>query len=71
MNPVAVVLSTAGGVGLIGLALLDALAALFSHVKRGTLSHVLVRAMWSICHRLPGTGALRLAGRPRQPRVGW
>lgn len=62
MNPVAVVLSTAGGVGLIGLALLDAFAALFSHVKRGTLSHALVRAMWSTCHRLPGTGGLRLAG---------
>ena len=62
MNPAAVVLSTASGVGLIGLALLDAFAALFSHVKRGTLSHALVRAMWSACHRLPGTGALRLAG---------
>ena len=62
MNPVAVVLSTAGGVGLIGLALLDAFAALFSHVRRGTLNHTLVRAMWSTCHRLPGTGGLRLAG---------
>jgi hypothetical protein len=62
MNPAAMVLSTAGGVGLIGLALLDAFATFFSHVKRGALSHVLVRAMWSTCHRLPGTGALRLAG---------
>jgi voltage-gated potassium channel Kch len=62
MNPAAVVLSTAGGVGLIGLALLDAFATFFSHVKRGALSHALVRVMWSTCHRLPGTGALRLAG---------
>ena len=56
------VLSTACGVGLIGLALLDAFATFFSHVKRGALSHALVRAMWSTCHRLPGNGALRLAG---------
>jgi len=62
MNPAAMVLSTAGGVGLIGLALLDAFATFFSHVKRGALSHALVRAMWSTCHRLPGTGALMLAG---------
>jgi voltage-gated potassium channel Kch len=62
MNPAATVLSTAGGVGVIGLALLDAFATFFSHVERGALSHTLVRAMWSTCHRLPGTGALRLAG---------
>ena len=62
MNPAAMVLSTACGVGLIGLALLDAFATFFSHVKRGALSHALVRAMWSTCHRLPGTGALGLAG---------
>src|SRR3954454_20533233 len=61
MNPAAMVLSTAGGVGLIGLALLDAFATFFSHVERGALSHTLVRAMWSTCHRLAGTGALRLA----------
>jgi hypothetical protein len=62
MNPAATVLSTAGGVGVIGLALLDAFVTFFSHVERGALSHTLVRAMWSTCHRLPGTGALRLAG---------
>ena len=62
MNPAAMVVSTAGGVGVIGLALLDAFATLFSHVERGALSHTLVRAMWSTCHRLPGTSALRLAG---------
>jgi hypothetical protein len=62
MNPAAVLLSTAVGVGLIGLALLDAFAALFSHVKRGTLSQALVRATWSTCHRLPATGALKFAG---------
>jgi hypothetical protein len=62
MNPAAVVLSTAGGLALIGLALLDAFATLFSQVMRGPLSQALVRAMWSTCHRLPGTGALRLAG---------
>ncbi|PVZ06330.1 potassium channel family protein [Actinomycetospora cinnamomea] len=62
MNPASAVLSSFVGAALIGLALFDVFATLFSHPRRHSLSRAVVAATWSACHRLPGSRALAFAG---------
>jgi voltage-gated potassium channel Kch len=50
------------GAGLVLLALLDVFGTLFTHTDRRAIGHALIRAIWSICHRLPSRRALTLAG---------
>jgi hypothetical protein len=57
-----VALSTVAGAGVIGLALVDVFVTLFWHAEHRGLSHVLIRAVWVVCHRLRRRRALTIAG---------
>ncbi|WP_433038164.1 ion channel [Actinomycetospora sp. CA-053990] len=62
MTPTSVVLSSGVGVALIATALFDVFATLFSHPRRHSLSRTEISATWSVCHHLPGSRTLALAG---------